>query len=868
MRRAVQHKARGRAVMAGLLVAAVALTVEPATGGTLTTGLSPLADTYVDASVPGTNYGTSTKIKVDTSPDVHTYLRFDLTALTGTVTRAILTVTPTSSLSAGLDVRTVADDTWTERGMTYTNAPALGPVGATSGPGTTGIPLNIDVTSIVIDGGDVNLALTGRSTTASSLASRESTTPPSLVVDTTTSTTPSNTAPPTVSGTPAVGNNLVAGTGTWDGAAYITYAYQWRRCDSSGANCVDRVGETAAAYKVINADIGSTLRVVVTATNSYGSAVASSAASAVVPTPPPPVGDRVVMAAGDIACGTASTGSACIQQQTSDLLVNGNPDAVLALGDDQYECGDPSDFQNSYAPSWGRVLAKTYPVPGNHEYAQSTVANSSCYNRPSGAPGYYGYFGNRSTPLQPGCTVSCNGYYSFDVGDWHLIALNSNCSKVGGCNVGNPQYTWLKSDLAAHPNQCTLAYYHHPRWTSGQELDTTAMGPIVQALYDARADLVLNGHDHDYERFAPLSPTGAVDPARGVREFIVGTGGRNTSTMITVKSGSEVRDSSTFGVLKLTLHPSGYDWQLVPVAGSTSGFNDSGSQPCHRVSADDVTAPTAPTSLVGSPAASDRADLSWFAASDDVGVVAYRVYRDGSLLTTIGNVLGYADSGAGAGTTHTYAVAAVDASGNESLPTAGVSVTTAPAPVSPNLLVDGFETGGFTQWNTLLGLTVQNATVDRGLFAGRSAPTSGASSTALKYFPTTATEVWASQRVRLTSQSTALTFGRLRSATGSAMASVGISPRGLLTYTNEVAATTQTSAVTFTPGVWHTVVLHAATSPGKLEVYLDGTLVAGLSRSESLGSAPFARYNSGDPSTSHVGDFFVDDVTVGTAPPA
>ncbi len=288
----------------------------------------------------------------------------------------------------------------------------------------------------------------------------------------------------------------------------------------------------------------------------------------------------VIMGAGDIACGSSSGGD-CKQMATSDLLVNGNPRAVLPLGDDQYECGSLSDFNTYYNTSWGRIRTKTYPAVGNHEYNTSTDSTNKCYNAPSGAPGYYTYFGNAASPTEPGCTVNCKGYYSYDLGGWHIIALNSNCSQVGGCGLGSPQEVWLRNDLAAHPTSCTLAYWHYPRFTSGTSGSTFVIGlkTFWQDLYNAEVELVLNGHDHDYERFAPQNVNGNLDSTNGIREIVVGTGGKSHESFTTVLTNSEVRNSDTFGVLKLTLRPGVYDWQFVPIAGKT--FTDSGSTPCH-----------------------------------------------------------------------------------------------------------------------------------------------------------------------------------------------------------------------------------------------------------------------------------------------
>src|SRR5436190_335193 len=179
----------------------------------------------------------------------------------------------------------------------------------------------------------------------------------------------------------------------------------------------------------------------------------------------------IILGAGDSACGTGSAGAACKQKQTSDLLLTINPNRVLALGDNQYEAGALSDFQNFYAPSWGRVKSKTSPVVGNHEYGTSQ------------ASGYFTYFGAAAGD-------PAKGYYSYTLGDWRLIALNSNCSRVGGCSAGSPQYTWLQKDLSAHPATCTLAYLHHPLWSSSTYA-TPAVRPLLQLLYDYGAELVL-----------------------------------------------------------------------------------------------------------------------------------------------------------------------------------------------------------------------------------------------------------------------------------------------------------------------------------------------------------------------------------------
>ncbi len=288
------------------------------------------------------------------------------------------------------------------------------------------------------------------------------------------------------------------------------------------------------------------------------------------PTPDPSSGsDPVIAAGGDVACGsTTSTSYPCKQKETSDVLLQINPTAVLALGDLQYNSGKLVDFQNYYEPTWGRVKAKTYPAVGNHEYGTS------------GAGGYFDYF-NGVGAMTGRAGVRGQGYYSFDVGTWHIISLNSNCTKiVGGCAAGGAQEQWLRADLAAHQTQCTLAFWHHPRFSSGLDGSPITFSPFWQALYDYNADLVLVGHSHDYERFAPQRTDGTKDLVRGIREFVVGTGGRDFSGWTApIAPNSEARQNTIFGVLKLTLHATSYDWRFMPIAGST--YSDSGTQQCH-----------------------------------------------------------------------------------------------------------------------------------------------------------------------------------------------------------------------------------------------------------------------------------------------
>src|SRR5512138_1165565 len=253
-------------------------------------------------------------------------------------------------------------------------------------------------------------------------------------------------------------------------------------------------------------------------------------------------GDPVIAAAGDIACDPAESGfhngngtvTTCRQKYTSNLLVNAGLSKVLALGDNQYFCGGYTAFQKSYDMSWGRVKSITRPVVGNHEYLTGGGTGCSSTNN---AAGYFKYFGSAAGS-------ATKGYYSYNVGAWHLIALNSSCSEVGGCGATSPQGKWLASDLAAHPTACTLAYWHIPLFSSSTSLKSTSTRPLWQILYKYGADVILNGHAHIYERFAPQTSAGKADSKFGIREFVVGTGGADHTGIASVAANSQIRNNS------------------------------------------------------------------------------------------------------------------------------------------------------------------------------------------------------------------------------------------------------------------------------------------------------------------------------------
>jgi len=262
----------------------------------------------------------------------------------------------------------------------------------------------------------------------------------------------------------------------------------------------------------------------------------------------------VLTGAGDIADCTLPGA-----QKTSDLLLQ-QQGFVFTAGDNAYQDGTTKEYADCYAPTWGRLLDRTIlPAPGNHDWDTK------------GAAGYLAYFGAAAAP--DGVT-----WYSRDIGTWHVVVLDSNCDMVGGCDAGSPQGKWLAHDLAASTAHCTLAIWHHPRFSSGEHGDDAQVAPFWTMLYAAGAELIVNGHDHDYERFAPQDPTGKEVRPVGLRELVVGTGGAVLRQFHTSDANSEFRLAGSWGVLRLTLHPANYDWEFLPV---DSDIADSGSALCH-----------------------------------------------------------------------------------------------------------------------------------------------------------------------------------------------------------------------------------------------------------------------------------------------
>jgi hypothetical protein len=271
-----------------------------------------------------------------------------------------------------------------------------------------------------------------------------------------------------------------------------------------------------------------------------------------------------LVGAGDIADCKELDGA-----ESTAKLIESIPGTVFAAGDLAYEKGSAHEFSDCYGKTWGRFKDRTRPALGNHEYETRKAAP------------YFAYWGQAAGPVDA-------GYYSYDLGAWHIVVLNTNCSEpgVGGCSAGSEQEQWLRRDLAAHPASCTLAYGHHALFSSGffsRHAMHPELRPLWQALYEAHAELILAGHEHSYERFAPQDPLGNPDPANGIREIVVGTGGGSHTPLGSAIANSELRNTNTFGVLKLTLAVASFSWEFIPEPGES--FRDSGSAACHPRSA-------------------------------------------------------------------------------------------------------------------------------------------------------------------------------------------------------------------------------------------------------------------------------------------
>jgi len=577
--RAVAGRAVGCAV-AALLLLVLAVSAGPTTASGTSLTVTAVADSFVRADQSGTNFGSSTQLASNGSSTTTmiSYLRFDVTGLSGPPASATLNYYSRSTGTTRTAVRPVTG-AWSEDTLTYANKPAYGAAISTTAALTAGTWASADVSSVVTGNGSYSFALTTTATATRYADSRETANQPQLLVTEGAGPAPTTAAP---SATPSDTTSATASVPATSPPATTTAPGTGSTAASSSAPAssvtptATATASTAPASPTPTAT-GSSSVTPAPSTSSATTATTTKTSSSPTPTPTttaPPPADPVIALAGDIACdpddpdfngGLGTTGH-CHMKTTANLAAGMKPTTVLTLGDHQYNSGSSSDFLASYDKSWRVVKGVTKPVVGNHEYGTS------------GAGGYFGYFKTSATGGSS-CVSNCPGYYSFDLGNWHIVAINTECSRIdggAGCATGSPQQVWLKNDLASHATRCTLVFGHRPRWSSNS-FASADIAPLINTMAAARVDVYVAGHSHSYERFAPMSASGSAS-STGMAEVVVGTGGSFYTGFGTVVPNSVVRKSNVFGVLKMTLKATSYSWSFV--ADPSTPFSDSGSRSC------------------------------------------------------------------------------------------------------------------------------------------------------------------------------------------------------------------------------------------------------------------------------------------------
>ncbi|MEK6275748.1 MAG: Ig-like domain-containing protein [Actinomycetota bacterium] len=547
-------------------------------------------------------------------------------------------------------------------------------------------------------------------------------------------------------------------------------------------------------------------------------------------TTPSPGEPFVLATTGDGAGGEPSADA------VNDLAASWNPNLFLYTGD-VYEHGTSTEFYNWYGHDgsfFERFRSITNPAIGNHEYEND------------GAPGYYDYWDN------------VPDYYSYTAAGWHFISLNST-AQFGQTAPGSPQYEWLAEDLADNTAPCTVAYFHHPVYNIGPEGSATRMDEIWALMAQNGVDIVLTSHDHDYQLWSALNGAGELDP-NGVTQLVVGTGGHSLQQF--VRSDSRVANAigGQFGALRMELNPQGAAYQFV----STNRITlDSGSIPCREADAD-TTPPTAPQELDANAISRSQIDLNWRVAADNVGVTEYEIYRNGSLLTTIGPQRTYSDATVAPEGTYQYEVRARDGAGNVSPPS---NVATATTPADVVLFSSTFESGNMSRWTNSTGLVVQQNEVFSGQWSARGTST-GAAAYAYKQLTAGHNELYYRLRFKIVSQgSNAVNLLRFKTATNGKILSAFLSSTGKLGYRNDVTGVTTTSTTVASRSVWHTLKIRVLVNgaAGQSETWLDGIRINALSKTESLGTTPMSRIELGESSTLRTFDVAFDEIAVDPA---
>lgn len=882
---------RLRLVLASMVAVAVVLLPGVTIGaGASLPPLQPAADAYTDASQPAKNFGKSPTLRVDAVPATRTFIKFDLRGYTGTVTSATLRVYANTKLSGGgLRLWSVADDSWTETGITASNAPPLGTqLGSVQTTIAAGSWLSFDVTSAVATGEQVTFALDSTNGTALSMSSKEGAQPPQLVIDTTGDAPPppvcandsgsglgitttvcinapadgqTLSADTAVTGTARVtSGSLPQGTSLYvrfflDGkellsafsssGAFTLPVHDWKdgphtlsaaawlpnASNPDGTNSSDYITPAGSGRAAVS------LMFATGATSDLSNGNSWQPTSGTTPASGQPF---VVAAVGDGAGGDATEGAVV------DEIAGWNPNLLLYLGD-VYQHGTTAEFTNYYDGSsfYGRFRSITDPTIGNHEYGGDSVGGS----------GYFNYW------------QTTKHYYSFDAAGWHFISLDANNQWTGpgsGAGIGSDQYNWLKADLANDTAACTVAFWHQPLWNSGIEPPATNMQPIWNLLVVHGGVTVLNGHDHDYQRFPPMGSDGTA-MTNGVPEIVVGTGGHSTQQvgLNPTPAPPLVAFGGTYGALRLTI--------TSPTAGRFEYFDTNGTSKDNdpfvcTPRPVDTTPPTAPSSLTATAQSPTSVGLSWQPSTDDSGVIDhYEIFRNG---TDIGSTTQttYTDTTAGAGTTYAYSVTATDAAGNTSAASNTATVSTPPAG-QPPFFTDDFEAGlgNWTNVNSSMTLTSD-------AYSGASAALEQSTSAATWAWHAVPAQTDLYYRIRFKLEQPLASNAyliKVRTGTGASIGGVYLTPSGTspIGFRNDVAGTSTSGKLPALGSSWHTLELHLAVgASGTLAVWVDGSLVSGLNLTgQNLGTTPMGRIQIGDNSGGRTYSIALDDVAASTS---
>jgi hypothetical protein len=577
--------------------------------------------------------------------------------------------------------------------------------------------------------------------------------------------------------------------------------------------------------------------------------------------PPPPTGFQpttgsnpaagapfVLAAVGDGAGG--ETG----ETDVTNMIASWNLNLFLYLGD-VYENGSPAEFLNWYGTSGGAFFGQfdpiTDPTVGNHEYTAGQ------------APGYFAYW---HTPPS---------WYSFNTHGWHIVSLNSNLDG----STTSAQYQWLSNDLRRNTQACTLVYFHHPLFNIGAEPVPARFTAVWPLLAQRGVDVVLNGHDHDYQRWVPMDGNGTPSPT-GPTEFVDGTGGHSLQSFVTSDPRVAYSLAGSFGAMQFDLNPGGASYQYVTTGGGTV---DSGTIACNP-NGTDTTPPSTPTNLGATSVAQTSispglVNLTWNASTDNVAVASYKIFRDGNPVGTVGPQTSFSDNTVAPNTTYSYQVQAVDSKGNPSGLSTALGVTT---PAAAPIFSDSFESGDLSNWDTVSGLTVESTDVLDGNYSAESTSDGTTLAYAWKTLPSAQPNLYYELHFKIVSPPPHVTgasayLGWFRTANpapsgakaGAILGFFVSGSTGKLGLRNNLTKTSITDGPIVADGKPHTLQVHVNISTGSVETWLDGMPVSNLTttyQAPGLGTDPVGIIQLGENSPNSPFDIVSDDVAVDTVP--